>query len=62
MADQLIKLKETGMTMLIAEHSSGIVYRLCDRLFLMGKGNIGWKGSPEQLKQDEDAKRKYLGV
>jgi branched-chain amino acid transport system ATP-binding protein len=60
--DQLVKLKESGMTMLLAEHSTALVYRVCDCLYLMGKGVIGWSGTPDQLEVDKKVKQDFLGV
>jgi len=60
--EQLGVIKEEGVTMLISEHSQLAFSMIGDRAYLMEKGNIGWKGTVQELADDESARIKYLGV
>jgi branched-chain amino acid transport system ATP-binding protein len=35
---------------------------LADRAYVMSKGEIVWKGTPEELRADETARKTYLEV
>lgn len=58
----LSKLKEKRVTMLFCEDSPALAYKLADRVLLIEKGKVGWGGSIEELKENEELKIKYLGV
>jgi branched-chain amino acid transport system ATP-binding protein len=60
--DQLAKIKQEGITMLISEHSQLAFSKIGDRAYLMEKGRIGWEGTVKQLAEDEAVRIKYLGV
>jgi branched-chain amino acid transport system ATP-binding protein len=62
MGEQLGEIKKTGITMLICEHNVGLSIALSDRCYVMDKGTIRYQGTIEELKKEEDVRKKYLMV
>lgn len=62
MEEQLGEIKKSGLTMLICEHNVGLSMALSDRCYVMDKGTIRFQGSIEELKKDEEVRKKYLMV
>lgn len=60
--EQLGRIKQEGVTMLVSEHSQLAFSIMGDRAYLMEKGHVGWEGTVKQLADDEAARIKYLGV
>jgi len=62
MTGQLGEIKKLGLTMLICEHNVGLATALSDRAYVMDKGAIRYQGTIEELKKNEEIKKKYLMV
>ena len=62
MEHQLVEIKKLGTTMLICEHNVGLATALSDRAYLMDKGTIRYQGTIEELRKNEEVKKKYLMV
>jgi branched-chain amino acid transport system ATP-binding protein len=62
MAEQLGEIKKLGLTMLICEHNVGLALGLSDRGYVMDKGMIRFQGTVEELKGNEEVRKKYLMV
>lgn len=60
--DVLKEISETGISILLVEHNLKVALSLADRVYLMGKGHIGYSGTAEELKKDTQARAKYLEV
>lgn len=58
----IAKLKEEGMTIIIAEQSLRISKVLATRHYLISKGEVCFEGSSDQLFNSPDILIKYLGV
>ena len=56
------RLKADGLTMLLVEQNYPFAARIADRVYVLGKGRIRWKGAPAELDADEDIKRMWLGI
>jgi len=59
---QIKKLRETGLTVLLAEQNVRSALRLGDRGYIIDNGQIRYQGSIEELKENEEVRRKYLLV
>jgi branched-chain amino acid transport system ATP-binding protein len=59
---QVRKLRETGLTVLIAEQNVRSTLRISDRGYIIDNGQIRYHGSIEELRENEDVRRKYLLV
>ena len=54
------RLRDSGMTVLIVEHNMQIL-DLCDRVFVISFGEKIFEGSPEEVRNDENVIKTYLG-
>ena len=52
---------EKQSTFVIVEHDMDIVFSLSDRIVVLHRGQILADGKPEDIKQNEDVKKVYLG-
>ena len=62
MKEQLGEIKKLGITMLICEHNVGLATALSDRAYVMDKGAIHFQGTIEELRKNEEVRKKYLMV
>jgi branched-chain amino acid transport system ATP-binding protein len=62
MGVQLGEIKKMGLNMLICEHNVGLALALSDRGYVMDKGAIHYHGTIEELRGNEEVRKKYLMV
>lgn len=62
MEEQLGEIKKLGITMLICEHNVGLATALSDQAYVMDKGMIRYQGTIEELRKNEEVRKKYLMV
>ena len=62
LAEQIARLKERGLTVLLAEQNQKVALELSDRGYVIEKGVIRYHGTIEELRADEEVRRKYLSV
>jgi branched-chain amino acid transport system ATP-binding protein len=62
MLAKLKSLKEIGTTILLSEQNLRFSLRLADRIYILEKGEIKYKGLPSQLATDETIRKTYLMV
>ena len=53
--------REKQSTFVIIEHDMDIVFALSDRIIVLHRGQILADGTPEEIKQNEDVRKVYLG-
>lgn len=53
--------KERGLTLLFTEHDMGVVFGISDRISVLHHGEIIARGLPEDVRNDADVRRIYLG-
>ena len=58
--EQLLKLKETGLTVLLAEQNLVATLKLSDRGYIIDNGRIRFEGSVQELRENEEVRKKYL--
>jgi len=56
------KLREAGLTVLLAEQNVRSTLRLSDRGYIIDNGQIRYHGSIEELRDNEEVRKKYLLV
>jgi lipopolysaccharide export system ATP-binding protein len=59
--DIVARLRARGLGVLITDHNVRETLRITDRAYIMYEGRILLQGSAEQLANDEQARRIYLG-
>jgi branched-chain amino acid transport system ATP-binding protein len=52
----------TGLTMLLVEQKADVALSLTKDAIVLDRGQIVWRGASDDLKRDEAAQAKYLGV
>lgn len=57
---QIKKLREAGLTVLLAEQNVKSALRLCDYGYIIDNGQIRFQGSIEELRGNEEVRKKYL--
>jgi len=62
LGDQIRRLKEEGLTILLAEQNALLAMDISDRAYIIDKGGIVYEGSVETLRGDDEIMREYLGV
>lgn len=60
--ERIRTLKETGLTVLLAEQNVRSALRLSDRGYIIDDGHIRYQGSVEELRENEEVRKKYLLV
>jgi branched-chain amino acid transport system ATP-binding protein len=49
------------ITMLVVDHDMALIMRICNRIYVLDYGQIIAEGSPEQIRDDPEVVRAYLG-
>jgi branched-chain amino acid transport system ATP-binding protein len=60
--DQVEKLRQKGVTVLLAEQNVKVALRLSTRAYVIDDGVIRYHGSIEDLRENEEIRQKYLLV
>jgi branched-chain amino acid transport system ATP-binding protein len=58
--DIIVRLKETGISLLLVEQNYPLAQRVADYVYVIAKGEIVYHGSMDALDSDEETKVKYL--
>ncbi len=62
LGEQIAKLRQEGMTILLCEQNQRFSLQLSDRLYILEKGTIKYEGTVQDFKKDEKIVRTYLAV
>jgi lipopolysaccharide export system ATP-binding protein len=57
----IVQLKEAGIGVLVTDHNVRETLRVTDRAYIINNGRIFRAGTPEELGDDSEVKRIYLG-
>jgi branched-chain amino acid transport system ATP-binding protein len=49
------------ITMLLVDHDMALIMRICSRIYVLDHGQIIAEGTPEQIRDDPQVVRAYLG-
>ena len=61
-SDIIQQLNADGHTILLVEQNSEMTLDICDRAFVISKGQIQYEGTPEEIRDDEELLQEYLAV
>ena len=56
-----MQLKERGLGILITDHNVRETLAICDRAYVMKDGEILCSGTAEEISQNEQVRKHYLG-
>lgn len=62
MAHMILELKKRGMSILLSEQNMQFAQTVCDRAYVLEKGQIRFEGSMSQLAANDSVRRTYLGM
>jgi branched-chain amino acid transport system ATP-binding protein len=54
-------IRAQGVTVLLIEHNMKAVMKICERIFVLNFGQKIAEGTPQEVKQNKEVKRAYLG-
>jgi branched-chain amino acid transport system ATP-binding protein len=60
--EQIAKLKQEGMTILLSEQNAEFSLGLSDRVYILEKGEVRFDGTVDDFMKDEETCRAYLTV
>ena len=60
--EQIRQLKQSGMSILLAEQNLSFVLALSDECHIMEKGEIKYSGTPQELRKNQEIQETYLTV
>ncbi|MEB3104042.1 ABC transporter ATP-binding protein [Ferviditalea candida] len=60
--DIVIRLKETGLSILMVEQNIALACRVADKILIMNKGRIVCELDPDELLANKEIQHQYLGV
>jgi branched-chain amino acid transport system ATP-binding protein len=60
--EALIRLRESGMAILLVEQNLGLATRVAQRVYVMNKGTIVFGGTSAELASSREVEARYLGV
>lgn len=60
--ETLKRIRERGMTLLLAEQSAHIALRIADRAYVIETGRVSYSGGAASLKNDPALRESYLGA
>lgn len=61
-ADHLVTIQQSGITIVLIEHEMELIERLCDEVIVMAEGRFLTRGTFEQVASNHDVQESYLGV
>ncbi len=62
MANMILELKKEGLSVLLSEQNLHFAKLVCDRAYVIEKGQVRYEGTMEELAGDERVMKEYLGV
>ncbi len=62
LAQLLLDLRSTGVTIMLVEHDVGMVTRLADTITVLDLGEVIAEGTPDQIRRNQRVIDAYLGV
>jgi len=62
MANMILELKKEGLSVLLSEQNLHFARLVCDRAYVIEKGQARYEGTMAELAQDERVKKEYLSV
>jgi branched-chain amino acid transport system ATP-binding protein len=60
--EQLYRLREEGLAILLSEQNVDFALELCDRVYVIDKGEIRFEGTVDEFHENEGLRHTYLAV
>jgi len=62
LSDIITVLRDCGIGVLLVEHHTDFVFRICDRVTTLDLGRVIKHGLPDEVRTDAEVRRVYLGA
>jgi branched-chain amino acid transport system ATP-binding protein len=62
MANTIVELKKEGLSVVLSEQNIHFAELVCDRVYVLEKGQLRWDGGMADLAKDVDVQRRLLSV
>ena len=62
LSEQIQRLKESGITILLCEQNAKFAIALSDRAYVLEKGQVRFSGTIEELQGNDDIRQQYLAL
>ena len=62
MANMILELKREGLSVLLSEQNLHFAQLVCDRAYVIEKGQVRYEGTMAELARNAEVKREYLSV
>lgn len=62
MANMIVDLKQAGLSVLLCEQNLHFAQLVCDRAYVIEKGQVRYEGTMAQLAENAAVKREYLSI
>ena len=62
LSEQIQRLKESGITLLLCEQNAKFAIALSDRAYVLEKGQVRFSGTIEDLQGNDDIRQQYLAL
>lgn len=59
---QIGRMRDAGLSILLAEQNLGFVLALSDRVYILEKGEVKFSGGPDEVRDNPDIVKRYLTV
>ena len=60
--EQIARLKQDGLTILLAEQNVGFSLDLADRVYILEKGHIRFEGTAREVRDNDTIRQQYLAL
>jgi branched-chain amino acid transport system ATP-binding protein len=61
LGEQIIRLRDDGLTVLVIEHDMSLIHQVCDEVYVLNFGQIIAHGTPDEIKHNPVVIEAYLG-
>jgi branched-chain amino acid transport system ATP-binding protein len=62
LSEQIQRLKESGITILLCEQNAKFAIALSDRAYVLEKGQVRFSGTIEDLQGNDEIRQQYLAL
>lgn len=62
LSETMQRLKETGLAIVLVEQNLPLALSVADTAYIISKGRVVFHGDPQEIRQNDDVRTRYLGI